>query len=176
MKRLILCFCMLGIVLNLTGCNLFNRGNNQNGGQTNSNNGGTTTAPSNPNQIDDGGTTNNNALNNQSMYKNVSEYMNALKTSGMTFINEKDITDFNFAAYEGKEFMMDNQQFYLYRVNSSNAEVKKMLDEIDKNGYVSTTQDGKEGKKYAYRMGDFVLIYPEGYDIAKIDSIFNKRT
>lgn len=176
MKRLILCLCMIGILMNLTGCSWFSRGNTQNDGQMNSNNGGTTTSPSNPNQITDGGTTNNDALNNQKMYKTVSEYMNALKTGGMIFMDEKDITDFNFAAYEGKEFMMDNQQFYLYRVNSTNADVSKMLEDIDKNGYVTTMQDGTETKKYAHRLGDFVLIYPEGYDISKLDAILNNRT
>ena len=47
--------------------------------------------------------------------------------------------------------------------------------DIEKNGYVKITQDGKEGQKSAYRMGDFVLIYPEGYDIQKVKDILNKK-
>ena len=174
MKRLLLSICMFLLLVNLTGCGWFSGSNNQNGGTTNSNNG--TTTPSNPNQVDDGGTTNNDALNNQKMYKNVNDYMEALKMGGLTFMNEKDITEFNFPAHEGKEFMMNDQTFYLYRVNSTNSDVMKMLDEIDQKGYVMTTQDGKEIKKYAHRIDDYVLIYPEGYDISKIDAILNKRT
>ena len=53
------------------------------------------------------------------MYNTVSEYMDALKKGGMNFRDELDITDFNFPAHEGKQFMMNEEQFYLYRVKSN---------------------------------------------------------
>ena len=167
MKRLLFYVCVFLSLVTLTGCGWFSNGNTTNE---------TTTTPTVPNQIDDGGTTNNDALNNQKTYKTVADYMDVLKKGGMTFKDELEITDINFPAHEGRQFMMNDEQFYLYRVDSTNADVKNMLDEIDKNGYVTTTQDGKEGKKYAYRLGDFVLIYPDGYDVNKIDSILNKRS
>ena len=45
---------------------------------------------------------------------------------------------------------------------------------LDEDTY-KITQDGKEGQKSAYRMGDFVLIYPDGYDIQKVKDILNKK-
>ena len=167
MKRFMLYMCILLISLSLTGCGWFS--NNKNNNQSD-----LTDVPSTPTQ---NGTTNNNTGNQSTgtMYQSVSDYMTALKNGGLMYTNEKEITDFNFAAHEGKEFMMDNQTFYLYRVNSSKSDIQKMLDEIDQNGYVTTTQDGTEMKKYAHRMGDFVLIYPEGYDIQKIDKILNNK-
>ena len=171
MKRLLLSIFMIAMFMSLAGCSFFSNGND-------TNNDGATT-PSNPNQVDDGGTTNNDALNenknNLSMYKNISDVMNTMQSGGLTFMNEKELSDFHFPAHEGREFMMDDQSFYLYRMDSSTNEVKTMLNEIDKNGYVNIKQDGKEGKKYAYRIGDFVLIYPEGYDIQKIKDVLNKR-
>lgn len=176
MKRLLLSICMMFLLMNVTGCSLFSNGDNANNGTTN--NGGTTN-PTKPNQMDDGGTTNNDALNenkdNLSVYKNVADVMNAMQMGGLTYMNEKELSDFHFPAHEGKEFMMDNQTFYLYRMDSTTKDVQTMLNDIEKNGYVKIIQDGKEGQKSAYRMGDFVLIYPEGYDIQKVKDILNKK-
>jgi hypothetical protein len=53
--------------------------------------------------MDDGGTTNNDALNenkeNLSVYKNIADVMNAMQMGGLTYMNEKELSDFHFPAH-----------------------------------------------------------------------------
>ncbi|MDD6467769.1 MAG: hypothetical protein PUF50_06270 [Erysipelotrichaceae bacterium] len=168
MKRLLQMTMIVGILFLLVGCNWF--GNNNKPNTPNNNNGNMNEMPNNPQPNG-----NNQNGNQTTSYSSIREYMSALQSGGMTVSNEMDITEFNFPALEGKQFRMDEKDFYLYRVDSTKQDVKQFLQDIDMNQKISVTQNGMERKMPAYRMGDFVLVYPEGYDISQIQKVFSNQ-
>lgn len=169
MKRVFKMTVIVSILFLLVGCNWFGNNKKPNTPNTNNNGNMNETPPNSPTNG------NNQNANQPTSYASIQEYMSALQTGGMMYSNEKDITEFNFPALEGKQFKMDEKDFYLYRVDSSKSDVKKFLEDIDTNQKISVTQNGNEQKMPAHRMGDFVLVYPEGYDISQVKRILMNK-
>ena len=156
MKKLL----MLGLsMLLLSGCSWFD-GNN-----TDNMNDPMNEPSNNDNQPDD-----NSSMNKSGKIQDVIDYF---ETEGVEVQNMSAIDQFDFAAHEGAMFELNGETVYLYRLNSTDAQMQNWMNEIKQNNTVSVNKDGMDEEYSALLNNDYLLVYNKDADIAPLDELFN---
>lgn len=100
---------------------------------------------------------------------NVMTYFNK---EGLKIENSKAIKNMDFAAHEGRSFDVNGKTAYLYRVNSDDEGMKKVIKEAKENGKVKVNIDHKEQLYGAKVNGDFLLLYDTSADMGNVLNTF----
>ena len=153
----IIAVLLLSLVLG--GCGLMNR-NDVNDGTTKPNN-----------QTNDQNNQQPNNQMNQTQLKDVFTYFDEQK---LEYANAKDIDVTGINAYEGKMFEYQNNPVYIYRMKTSDSNVKSWMEEIKNTGKVTINQNGKEDTYDAIVNNDYMLVSKSGTDLNKLSEMFKK--
>lgn len=102
----------------------------------------------------------------------IDNMMSYFKEKGVTYDQSENIDQMDFAAYEGRSFMANNNRVYLYRVKSEDENMKKILKEAADKGKVKVRIDNKESEYNAKVNGDYLLLYDTNADITDVLGAF----
>lgn len=89
----------------------------------------------------------------------IDNVMNFFKEQGLAFENAKEIKDMEFAAKEGRSFEYEGNTAYLYRINTEDENMKRVLQEAKDSGKVKVNIDNKEQEYGAKVNGDYLFLY-----------------
>lgn len=92
----------------------------------------------------------------------IDSMMAYLKEKGIEWEQEANIDQMEFAAHEGRSFMVNGQKAYLYRMNSEDASMKQVLEDATNKGKVKVNIDGEEKEYQAQVKNDYLLVYENG--------------
>lgn len=162
MKRSLRMACTIGAALLLSGCSWFGGNSNKVDPSTNDNSNGMQQEGQLPSQ-----------QQSQQEYR-IDDVVSQFNQNGIDVTDTQTITEFDFAAHEGKSFKIDDQMFYLYRMDGNQTDIQSLYQDIDATGKMKVKQNGTEKYVSAYRNRDFVMIYPDSYDISRIKAIMDK--
>lgn len=104
----------------------------------------------------------------------IDNVMNYFKTNGIAYENMQNIENMEFAAHEGRSFMMNGNTVYLYRVKSDDENMKKIMKEAKDNGKVKVRIDNKEQEYAAQVNGSYLMLYDTKADYSDIAKLFPK--
>lgn len=104
---------------------------------------------------------------------NVTSYF---KENNITMDNLQTITDFDFAADEGRYFQLNGKYVYLYRVDSEDSAMQQVLQEAKDNGKVTVNITGEEMEYGARVNGNYLLLYDTEADIQDVLTAFDGYT
>lgn len=100
----------------------------------------------------------------------IDDVMNYFSDNGYAYTNDQTLSEFNFAAKEGKSFTYNDQTMYLYRVDPSDTQINGLMEEAKKSNIITANQNGTTNEYGARVNGNYLLVYDKG---AKMDD-FNK--
>lgn len=101
----------------------------------------------------------------------VDDVMNYFKEKGVAYSNDKTLDNMAFAAKEGKSFMVDNQNVYVYRVDMADENMKTLINQASSHNSIMASQDGVEKQYGATVNGDYLMVYDQD---AKIDDVIKQ--
>lgn len=104
----------------------------------------------------------------------ISDVMSYMKENGIDYSNDKTLSDFDWAAKEGTSFRYNDQDIYLYKVDSSNSEMNKIIENVKSNNMITANQNGTETDYAARVNGNYLLIYDKEAAMDELVDIFNK--
>lgn len=161
---------ILLLSLFLGGCGFMNR-NDVNDGTTKPDN--NTQIPNGQNNQTPNGQSNNSSDNQvtSSELKDVFTYFDEQK---LEYANAKDVDVTGINAYEGKMFEYQNNPVYIYRMKTTDSNVKSWMEEIKNTGKVTINQNGKEDVYDAIVNNDYMLVSKSGTDLNKLSEMFKK--
>lgn len=110
------------------------------------------------------------------MNDNIDNMMKYLTDNGVVYTGSKAIDKMQFAAHEGRTFMVDGQTAYLYRMKSDDEDMKKVMKEAKDKGMVRVNVDNKEQDYAAKVNGDYLLLYDTKADMSKVVAAFPSYT
>lgn len=102
----------------------------------------------------------------------IDNMMSYFKEKGVAYDQSENIDQMDFAAYEGRSFMANNNRVYLYRVKSEDENMKKILKEAADKGKVKVRINNKESEYNAKVNGDYLLLYDTNADITDVLGAF----
>lgn len=102
----------------------------------------------------------------------IDDFMRYMKDSGVEYMDEQPLENMNITAHEGRSFTVNGQQGYLYRVDTSDDTMKKLMESAKTNGTVDATQDGVQKSYNAHVNGDYLYIYDKEADMSSIMNVF----
>lgn len=105
---------------------------------------------------------------------NIDNIMTYFKDQGIAYENMQSIEDMEFAAYEGRSFMMGGKNVYLYRVKTDDSNMKKVLKEAKDKGKVKVRINNKEEEYGAQVNGSYLLLFDTNADTADLQKQFPK--
>lgn len=106
----------------------------------------------------------------------IDDVLNYMKTSGYEYTDDQTLSEFNFAAKEGKSFMYNNQMLYLYRVDPSDTQVNGLLEQAKKDNKITANQNGQTNEYGARVNGNYLLVYDKNADMNDFVKNFDKYT
>lgn len=98
----------------------------------------------------------------------IDDFMSYLKDQGVEYADEMPLENMNITAHEGRSFTVNGNTGYLYRVDSSDDTMKKLLSSAQENGYLEATQDGVQKSYNAHVNGDYLFVYDKDVDMQSI--------
>lgn len=104
----------------------------------------------------------------------ISDVMTYMKENGVEYSNDKTLSDFDWAAKEGTSFKYNDQDVYLYRVDSTNSEMNEILNNVKTNNAITANQNGTNTEYAARVNGNYLLIFNKDAAIDELVDIFNK--
>lgn len=157
---------ILFLSLFLGGCGFMNRDDVNDG----------TTKPDNqteqPNQP--GNQAPNDQSNNQTTKNELKDVFTYFDEQKLEYANAKDVDVTGLNAYEGKMFEYQNNPVYIYRMKTTDSNVKSWMEEIKNTGKVTINQNGKEDVYDAIVNNDYMLVTKSGTDLNKLSEMFKK--
>lgn len=102
----------------------------------------------------------------------IDNVMTYFKNEGINYENMQTIENMEFAAHEGRTFMMNGKTAYLYRVKSDDEDMKKIMKEAEDSGMAKVKIDNKEMEYAAMVNGDYLLLYNKEDDFADVQKAF----
>lgn len=107
----------------------------------------------------------------------IDNVMDFFETQQVKVENMQPIENMDFAAYEGRTFMVDGENAYLYRVKMDDENMKKVMKEAEEKGKVKVSIDNKEMEYAASVNNGYLLLYePSASHAATLKSTFSKYT
>lgn len=106
--------------------------------------------------------------------KTLDDLMNYMKGEGVTYSEDKKINDINWGAREGRSFMYDNQNVYIYEVDTKDQKVAELLRQAKENNRVTASQNGQNMQYGAAVNGNYLMIYDKEAQLDQLVEIFKK--
>lgn len=104
----------------------------------------------------------------------ISDVMTYMKENGVEYSDDKTLSDFDWAAKEGTSFKYNDQDVYLYRVDSSNSQMSEVLNNVKSSNVITANQNGTNTEYAARVNGNYLLIFDKDAAIDELVDIFNK--
>lgn len=104
----------------------------------------------------------------------ISDVMTYMKENGVEYSDDKTLSDFDWAAKEGTSFKYNDQDVYLYRVDSSNSQMSEVLNNVKSSNAITANQNGTNTEYAARVNGNYLLIFDKDAAIDELVDIFNK--
>lgn len=104
----------------------------------------------------------------------ISDVMTYMKENGVEYSDDKTLSDFDWAAKEGTSFKYNDQDVYLYRVDSTNSEMNEILNNVKTNNAITANQNGTNTEYAARVNGNYLLIFNKDAALDELVDIFNK--
>ncbi len=108
------------------------------------------------------------------MKNGVDDLMAFFKGEGVEYSNDKKLDQFDWPAQEGRSFMYNNQNVYLYKVDPSDAKIAGLLDKAQTSNRISATQNGEQMEYGASVNGSYLLVYDKDAMMDDLVEIFKK--
>lgn len=112
----------------------------------------------------------------ESAEKNVEDsidnVMSFFKEQQVAVENVQPIEQMEFAAYEGKSFMVDGKNAYLYRVKTEDENMKKVMNEAKEKGKVNVSIDNEEMEYNAMVNNGYLLLYDPAGNMSALSGAF----
>ena len=136
--------------------------NNSNSGNTDSNN-----SPNNPSS----GSSMQSIGN--AVSSTIDDMMNYFKEKGLAFNAMTNIENMDFAAHEGRMLVNNGQKAYLYRLNSQDPAMQKLIAQVRDKGMADVKLDNEQKQYSAMVNGDYLLLYDQGTNMSNLTNIFS---
>lgn len=102
----------------------------------------------------------------------IEDMVSYFKEKGLSFPKIANIEKIDFAAYEGKVLENNGQKAYLYRLNSQDSAMKKLMQQVREKGVANVKIDNEHKQYSAMVNGDYLLLYDQGANMSNITSVF----
>ena len=102
------------------------------------------------------------------------DLMEFLRGEGVEYTNDKKLDRFDWPAKEGRSFLYNNQNVYLYKVDPSDAKIAGLLDKAQTSNRISATQNGEQMEYGASVNGGYLLVYDQDSAIEDLVEAFKK--
>lgn len=115
--------------------------------------------------------TSKDTSNNEGSISDVMKYM---QENGIEYSDDKTLSDFDWAAKEGTSFKYNDQDVYLYRVDTTNSQMSDVLKNVQTNNAITANQNGTNTEYAARVNGNYLLIFDKDAAMDELVEIFNK--
>lgn len=102
----------------------------------------------------------------------VDDVMSYFKEQGVTYNNDQTLDEFDFAAKEGRSFTVDNQNVYVYRVDSTDENMQKLINQASSHNMITANQDGVENQYGATVNGNYLMVYDKDAQLDELIKYF----
>lgn len=106
------------------------------------------------------------------MDDSIDNMMTYFTNEGIAYENMQPIEHMDFAAHEGRTFMMNGKTAYLYRVKSDDEDMKKVIKEANDTGMAKVKIDNKEMEYSAMVNGDYLLLFNKDDNFSDVKKAF----
>lgn len=100
------------------------------------------------------------------------DFMTYLNDQGVEYADEQPISDMNITAHEGRSFNVNGSTGYIYRIDSTDDTMKKLLASAQENGELQATQNGVQKSYTAHVNGDYLLLYDKDANLDSLVKVF----
>ena len=97
--------------------------------------------------------------------KTLDGMMSYLREQGMELSDEQTLDDIAFAAYDGRSFYVDGTQMYLYRIDTNDETMQKVIAQLKQDGSVKVEKDGETLSYSGTLFEDYLLLHDPGADV-----------
>lgn len=104
----------------------------------------------------------------------IDDVMNYFTKQGIKFENSKTLEKIEFAAHEGRTFDINGKRAYLYRVNTEDEHMQKVLSEAKEKKQIKVNVDNKEQMYPALVNGGYLLLYDGSANMSDVVTVFSK--
>lgn len=102
----------------------------------------------------------------------IDNVMNYFKDKGVQYESDAKIDSMDFAAYEGRSFVVNGSTAYLYRVKNDDENMKKVMKEAADKGKVKVNINNKEMEYGAKVNGSYLFLYDTNADMNDVLQAF----
>ena len=102
----------------------------------------------------------------------IEDMMTYFKDEGLEATDVKTLDNMDFAAHEGRSFMYNGSNVYLYNLNMEDEGMKSLVKDVEKNKTVKVNQDGSEKEYAAMANGSYLLVYDKEADMGDMINTF----
>lgn len=102
----------------------------------------------------------------------IDNVMKYFKDKGVTYDQDTAIEQMDFAAYEGRSFVVNGSTAYLYRVKNDDENMKKVMKEAADKGKVRVKINNKEMEYGAKVNGNYLFLYDTTADMTDVLQTF----
>lgn len=106
------------------------------------------------------------------MNDSIDNVMNYFTKKGIKYENSKALENIEFAAHEGRTFDVNGKSAYLYRVNTNDENMKKILKEAKEKGQIKVNINNQEQMYKAHVNNGYVLMYETSADMGDVVNVF----
>ena len=100
------------------------------------------------------------------------DVMKYLKGEGVETTEVKNLDNMDFAAQEGRSFMYNGANAYMYNINAEDEQMKALLKDAKEKKTVKVKQNGEEKEYSAMVNGNYLLVYDKEADMGDMLKVF----
>ena len=100
------------------------------------------------------------------------DVMNYFKEKGVSYNNDQTLENFDFAAKEGRSFMVEDQNVYVYRVDSADENMKDLINQASSKNMITASQNGVENQYGATVNGNYLMVYNKDAQLDELVKYF----
>lgn len=97
--------------------------------------------------------------------KTLDDMMQYLRDQGIAVEDEQTLDAIEFAAYDGRSFSVDGTQMYLYRIDTNDETMQKVIAQLKQAGSVKVEKDGETLSYSGTLFEDYLLLHDPGADV-----------
>ena len=97
--------------------------------------------------------------------KTLDDMMQYLRDQGIAVEDEQTLDAIEFAAYDGRSFSVDGTQMYLYRIDTNDETMQKVIAQLKQDGSVKVEKDGETLSYSGTLFEDYLLLHDPGADV-----------
>ncbi len=106
--------------------------------------------------------------------KNIEDLMQYLKEAQNGIDQEEVIEDIPFAAYEGRSFLANGKQMYLYYIDTADADMQRLAQQLQADSIVNVERNGQKMQYKGMLDGDYLLLYDLDTDASALEEAIHQ--